>query len=324
MSDNRPVYKRLSAAQKSRVDKLMGGGPGRWGRFKLRFLNKITSRRRERIARNVLDADLAADLTGEELESRARLRAEHVEKAGKEAHRSKQKLLDADLLKPRLARLKKVTEVPTPFANNLRIIRDGKHTTHASGTDFAEFALKTRQQLTEIAATTPGQDLFKALQAKGNKKIAHQVRIQDAGPAQGIRESSVSDDLLGSLTDTQGAGSTISHHTDIASRWHELSQKGGKSSLREIEGVGMSGALALGHELIHATRAAHGLMVGTQTNGVSDEERQTIGTTDGRRTHAAIPTENAIRLSMAEPMPGEHNGVVTNIGTRTKYGDQKL
>ena len=241
--------------------------------------------------------------------------------------------ITADALQQQLGKLKKVTEVNTPFASNLTIKRDGPHTglTPHTAHGFADFVVQTRRDLTQIAQTTAGQDLFKAIESRKQ----HKVSIQDAGPAEGIRESELpasihgvrtTANLLGSPLDWPniGASTTVSHHTDIAERWAKPIAQAQGLSAKQIEGVGISASLALGHELIHAARTVTGWGTNApKVGGVKPEERETVGSADAKRNHPQIPTENELRRDLnAQVFSG--SGVVKTIKPRKKYSGHDL
>lgn len=238
--------------------------------------------------------------------------------------------ITSQMLQNQLTKLKKVTEVNTPFAPNLSITRDGGHTVHTP-TSFTDFVVNTRRDLTQLAQTGAGQDLFKAI----GSNTTHKVRIQDAGPLAGIREAQQNDTAHGIRTPvnlgghnldwpSSGTGSVVSHHTDITERWGQPLQGLGRSA-KEIEGgVGMSPALALGHELIHAARALTGWGAPEDPlSSVRPEERETVGTTDGKRTIQSIPTENELRRDLNNQVYSG-GGIVKDIGKRKRYGGRDL
>jgi hypothetical protein len=230
------------------------------------------------------------------------------------------------------SQLKKVTEVNTPFARNLSIVRDGSHTTHQSASDFIDFAVKTRRDLTQLAQTSSGKDLFKAIESNPR----HKVRIQDAGSQPGIRESNLWDDVhnaqrtpvkMGGMDlewPGSGTGSLVSHHTDITQRWGQVLPQIGKSGKEFEGGVGMSSSLALGHELIHAARGVTGWKAPDKPEeSIRPEERETVGALNGSRSLLSIPTENGLRRDMtAQVFSG--GGMVRNMGVRTRYGGKDL
>lgn len=259
-----------------------------------------------------------------------RLRSEHyVEKAQVEGPKGG---ITPLMLTTQRAQLKKVTEVGTPFANNLSIIRDGTHTTHNTASEFMDFVVNTRRDLTQLAQTNSGRDLFKAIESKP----LHKVRIQDAGPNPGIRESSRKDNpdhavrmpvTMGGMDfdwPNTGTGSVVSHHTDITQRWGEKMPELGGKSPKEFEGVGMSSSLALGHELIHSARSATGWQAPLNPlSNVKPEEKETVGTIDGARTIMTIPTENEMRREMNTKV-FSGGGMITDMGIRTRYGGKDI
>jgi len=266
-----------------------------------------------------------------------RLKSEHyVEKGQVEGPRGG---ITPQMLTQKKSQLRKVNEVRTPFAENLMIKRDGDHAVHASGADFTDFAVKTRQHLRQIAETKSGQQLFTALdQDITGKRINHKVHIQDAGKQIGLREGSrtlnaqqsVSTELdLGGVKldwPGQGAGSVVSHHTDITQRWgnKNLFSAQDKSAKEHEGGLGMSGALALGHELIHSAHGAQGFRAtGLTPGGVKKEEANTVGPADGSSPFTNMPTENALRREMTNNV-FKGGGIVKSMGVRTTYGGKPL
>lgn len=218
--------------------------------------------------------------------------------------------ITGEMLRQQAGKLKKVTEVSVPHAENLRIARTDEH--HKSGAEFADFMERTRRDLTTIASTTAGRDIFKAI----DSTKAHKVTIQDAGNTEQLKEAyrSKSGALYsaeGPLIDVPGPGAstTVSHHTQ-RTNW----------------GVtpGASGAIALGHELIHAAHNTLGIRPRDVSGAdIQPEERRTVGHADGRRGDYGVPTENTLRKDLSEQLY-KGGGTVKSIPARTTYGGKKL
>ncbi|GLX78122.1 hypothetical protein tinsulaeT_14620 [Thalassotalea insulae] len=249
-----------------------------------------------------------------------RLRSEHsIEKGKLEGPKGG---ITPEMLVQQHGKLRKVNEVNTPWADNLKIKRDGRFTTHTSGAAFTDFVRQTRDDLTTLASTSSGQDIFNKIKTAPK----HSVAIQDAGTSPGLRESSRTLDLTNSVYDPlhipgfskplmyhgKGSSAEVAHHTDFQKR------------TSGIDGVTTPNAVGLGHELIHAAHAVQGRrMAEDQTQSVRPEERETVGKTDGSRGYGGHPTENSIRKDLNEQVYND-SGKVGKIAMRKKYGGQNL
>ncbi len=229
--------------------------------------------------------------------------------------------------------------VRSPFSPNIAIIRDDKHTTHTSGAEFADFATQTRQHLTQLAETRAGQALFNAFDVKADgSKIKNPVFIRDAGRQTGLRQGESASRVLATARVEEEAGhrtylpaagamSFVSHHTDLSLRWGDSQQFHPELnlSMKRLEfNLGMSNALALGHELIHAAHSLNGLKVrGENENGIPFEEINTVGPTSGQRVFEHIPTENELRKDMDMEVFKDANAIC-EIEPRQSYGGRQL
>ncbi|WP_219702190.1 M91 family zinc metallopeptidase [Marinomonas lutimaris] len=224
------------------------------------------------------------------------------------------------------SQLNKVTEQRSPLVNNLSIIRDGEYTNHKNGAEFTDFAIGVRQHLTELAEVPAGQRLLKTLDYTLNGTPSkHHVSIQDSGRQPGIREWATFDNITaaelqiskeGKAQPGKGSGSTISHHTDFAQ--HLLQENMGTRMPSQ------SDAIVLGHELIHAARAAQGLTAsGVAKSGIDKEEVATVGKPDGSEPEWPITTENTLRHEMNERI-FRHANSVNSMPIRTSYGDKQI
>ncbi|MDH2434860.1 M91 family zinc metallopeptidase [Pokkaliibacter sp. MBI-7] len=229
--------------------------------------------------------------------------------------------------------------VRSPFSPNIAIIRDDKHTTHTSGAEFADFATQTRQHLTQLAETRAGQALFHALDVKADgSKIENPVFIRDAGRQTGLRQGESASRVLATARVEEEAGhrtylpaagamSFVSHHTDLSLRWGDPQQFHPELNLsmkRLDSSMGMSEALALGHELIHSAHSLNGVKVrGENEKGIPFEEINTVGPRSGRRVFEHIPTENEIRRDMHREVYNDA-GAIGDIRPRKTYGGRRL
>jgi hypothetical protein len=240
-----------------------------------------------------------------------------------DAHATNSNTISPAELQLQKTQLNKVTEQRSPLVNNLSIIRDGEYTNHKNGAEFTDFAIGVRQHLTELAEVPAGQRLLKTLDYTLNGTPSkHHVTIQDSGRQPGIRESANIDNIAaaalqiskdGKAQPGKGSGSTVSHHTDFA-----------QHLLQENKGTGMPSAIVLGHELIHAARAAQGLTAsGVARSGIPKEEVATVGKPDGSEPEWPITTENTLLHEMNERV-FRHANSVNSIPIRTSYGGKQI
>lgn len=210
-------------------------------------------------------------------------------------------------------RLREVKSVSVPQAKNIEIIRSGSFTTH-SGAEFADFVQQTRRDLTILAGTQTGQDIFSRIDSSG-----HKVLIQDRGNNRRHGGSiKIHNEQNAYQTDgplipvpNKGSSSTVTHQPDRT-----------KLDLRK-DSAGSSSAIGLGHELIHAVHSATGtLLKGKDSDGMKREERATTGPISGSKPHWGLPTENALRRDMTQHYAG--GTMVKSIPARTKYGKRNV
>ena len=170
--------------------------------------------------------------------------------------------------------------------------------------------MKTRRDLTLLAATQSGQDIFSTI-----KKSGHEVSIQDRGLS--TKKGGAQQQLgFGAFQPGVGSSSLVTHQPD-------------RSKIKpRPHAAPTSSTISLGHELVHATHAA----TGTQEHGrhrhgvnidVKKEELTTVGDPSGARPKSGQPTENTIRADLAK----QHAGITPASGApikRTEYGGMAL
>ena len=260
-----------------------------------------------------------------------RLRSEHAMEMGAQGPKGG---ITPQMLSMQRTQLKKVMSVGVPWANNLEIVRDGTHTTHGSGADFADFVQQTRSHLTTIASTTSGKSIFQQI---GNAKT-RKVTIQDAGLQPEIRQASTPLDRPNSMLQAPttlpglsgtfqfsgtGSDARISHHTDMGQRWPQLALTGGGYTREDLRKETADAPIALGHELIHAMHAVRGMRKRDDPSAaVRPEERATVGPADGSQPDF-MPTENSLRRDLnAQVYHG--SGFLGPIPMRTRYSKVDL
>lgn len=264
-----------------------------------------------------------------------RLRAEHAsDQAMVLGAQGPKGGITPQMLSQQRNQLKKVMSVGTPWANNLEIVRDGTHATHATGAEFTDFVQQTRAHLTTIGSTTSGQDLFRQIGNADKRKVT----IQDAGSQPGIRQASTPLDRPNSMLQApttlpklqgtfqfsgSGSDAVVSHHTDMGQRWPQLAMGQGGMTREELRKETADGPIALGHELIHALHAVRGMRQrDDSTATIAPEEHATIGPSNGSRPHL-MPTENSMRHDLnAQVYQG--SGFLKPIPMRTGYGKKDL
>ena len=219
----------------------------------------------------------------------------------------------AQLLQERKATLNPVTEMSTPHTDAIKIVRDGTHAKHKTGAAFVDFAVKTRRDLTLLAATQSGQEIFSTIEKSG-----HEVSIQDRGLNTKHGGSHMALDRVKAMTPDVGSSSLVTHQTD-------------RSKIKpRPHAAPTSSTISLGHELIHSTHSATGTLqegthdpVGRHKHGVKKEEQTTVGDPSGARPKPGQPTENTLRADLAK----QHAGITGVSGApivRTKYGKKAL
>jgi hypothetical protein len=256
-----------------------------------------------------------------------RLRAEHVSDQrmvmGAQGPKGG---ITPQMLSQQRNQLKKVMSVGTPWANNLEIVRDGTHATHASGAEFADFVQQTRAHLSTIASTGSGQDLFRQIGNADKRKVT----IQDAGSQSGLRQQMVPKDLssatlVSSAFQLSGTGSdaTVSHHADVGQRVPSVALSQMNLTRGDLKKQTADGAIALGHELIHAMHAVHGTIQPHDSSAsIKPEERATIGPSDGSQPHGT-PTENSLRRDLNAGLY-KNSGFLKPLPMRTAYAKKAL
>lgn len=211
------------------------------------------------------------------------------------------------------SKLKPITEMTVPHIPSVSIIRDGKHAVHKTGTDFLEFAMRAKRDLTLLSATESGQKIFKTIQDSG-----HNVKIQDRGYNVEHGGSHKALDKKGAKTPGVGSDSVVTHQTD-------------RSILNpRPHAAPTSSVISLGHELVHSTHSATGVLQEGKHDKhhvspkVKKEERATVGAPDGSGGTNGLPTENSLRIDLAK----QHQGITPqsdgNSIPRVKYGKRNL
>lgn len=209
--------------------------------------------------------------------------------------------LDLDAAKKRL---KKVMFVPVPQSNYLRVDRESFFDEFKTGTDFADFAEKVRRDLSLIDSTPSGRKLLSQI----GGKYQHLTTIRTAGRDGEMNELAYkeknkeanSKKIAGVTFKGAGCAAAVFHHVD-KTEW--LAVKNGPR-FYDVDKVGLSSAIALAHELIHAARINAGARLEVTKKlkktppPISPEEVATVGRPDGRPSRAGIVTENAIRKDM--------------------------
>lgn len=231
-----------------------------------------------------------------------------AEKRIAKASQSSMSGITADALKG--VTLRKVASTSVPQSSGVNLMREDSH----SGADFADFVSRTRRDLTTLASTKSGQDMFGTISAVHDQNSQLGINIHDASVTGKVQQNSrvnfAQSQLQGSETDLMrfpGSGSSgkIQHHT-------------GKT-VWGLPDVGMSSSIALGHEMIHATRG----MLGQQEAPGLKEEKATVGPISGSRTSEKFPTENSLRKDLRQQYY-TGGSIVSGVPSRTKYGGHKI
>lgn len=233
------------------------------------------------------------------------------------------------------SKLAPIQYTASPFASHLFIQRQ----LPCTSTQFVDFARATRDQLTQLASTTSGQELFQALdyhaiptlhtvqssepnsalqQMAVRMSLQHTTTITNPDLTQpGIKESTFTwnpqEQLQlnpdGTIKNAGlGSSTTVIHQPDILQRAADpehgkLGDDNVRRPLKEIDNSATyDSAIALGHELIHAAQSLSGLSdFNFRPDGLQHGERNTVGPLDGEtRVFQHIPTENMLRKDMNE------------------------
>ena len=256
------------------------------------------------------------------------------------------------------SKLTPIKVAATPFVNLMSIQRSRPCTS----TQFVDFARATRDQLTQLASTSAGQELFMALDYQSIPTLQTVCGPTPQDPPQqmylrmplqhgtyltnpdftrpGIEENTYSWHPEGQLHFNAdgsikhaglGSSTTVTHQPDLLQRAADpkhglLDDKNVLRSIIDIEDAGSyDSATALGHELIHAAHALNGLSdFRLREDGLQRGEQYTVGLADGKtREFQNIPTENMLRKGLNEQYY-QDSGMIKPIPMRDKYGGKVI